>query len=135
VPHIIIEYSDNIHSKIGLSTLIERVHKTAISTGVFPAGGTRTRGEPRTDYRIADGHPDNGFVHLVLRVGHGREEAVLHAAGQEIFDAARNHLQPLFDSSPLAISMEIQEIHPVLTYKQNNLHDYVKARAGAAESK
>lgn len=132
MPHIIIEYSQNIHQEIELPGLINRLHDAAIATGVFPPGGTRTRAVMRTDYRIADGHPDNGFVHLLIRVGHGREEAVLHAAGQAVFDAARAHLGPLFERSPLAISMEIQEIHPVLTYKHNNLHEYVKQRAAAA---
>ena len=130
MPHIIIEYSENMRQKIELPTLIHRVHDAAIATGVFPAGGTRTRGEARTDYRIADGHPDNGFVHLSVRVGHGRSEALLHQAGQAIFDTVTAHLKTVFDNTPLAISMDIQEIHPVLTYKHNNLHEHVRTRAG-----
>lgn len=129
MPHIIIEYSENIRQKIELPTLIHQVHDAAIATGVFPAGGTRTRGEARTDYRIADGHPDNGFVHLSVRVGHGRPESLLQEAGQAIFDTVTAHLKEVFDNTPLAISMEIQEIHPVLTYKHNNLHEHVKQRA------
>jgi 5-carboxymethyl-2-hydroxymuconate isomerase len=30
---------------------------------------------------------------------------------------------------PLGIALEMQEIDPVLTFKKNNLHDYVKQRA------
>lgn len=128
MPHIIIEYSANIRQTMDLPGLINTAHQTAINTGVFPAGGTRTRGEERTDYKIADGHPDNGFVHVMIRLGHGRDEQTLKHAGQAIFDAIGQHLQPLFNKSPLAISMEMQEIHPVLTFKHNNVHDYVKSR-------
>ena len=47
MPHIIIEYSDNIEKKIKLETLIEKVHATAIDTGVFPLGGLRVRAAKR----------------------------------------------------------------------------------------
>ncbi len=135
MPHIIVEYSANLHDALELPGLINRLHDTAIGTGVFPRGGTRTRASKREHYRIADGHAENGFVHLVLRVGHGRTEAVLHAAAQTIFDTATDHLSGLFERSPLAISMEVQEIHPVLTFKKNNLHDYVAQREQPAGNK
>ena len=47
---------------------------------------------------------------------------------EAIFDAACRHLAPLFETVPLGISLEMQEIDPVLTYRKNNLHDYVKRR-------
>ena len=37
-------------------------------------------------------------------------------------------LEPVSSCSPLAISFEIQEIHPVLTFKQNNLREYMATR-------
>ncbi|HVL59499.1 MAG TPA: 5-carboxymethyl-2-hydroxymuconate Delta-isomerase [Burkholderiaceae bacterium] len=129
MPHIVIEYSSNLHDRIGLNSLMETLHETAIATGVFPRGGARTRACERTRYRIADGHPDNGFVHVVLRIGHGRDPQTKQRAGQTVFDALCAHLKPLYDAAPLAISFEIQEIDPVLNFKQNNLHEYLKARA------
>ena len=74
MPHIIIEYSDNIEKKIKLETLIEKVHTTAIDTGVFPLGGLRVRAAKREHYKIADGHPDNGFIHIELKIGPGRDK-------------------------------------------------------------
>ena len=32
----------------------------------------------------------------------------------------------------LALSLNIQEAHPVLNFKKNNLHEYVKRRGGKA---
>jgi 5-carboxymethyl-2-hydroxymuconate isomerase len=133
MPHIIIEYSANLRGRIGLEPLIERLHATAIGTGVFPLGGTRTRAVERTDYRIADGHPDNGFVHVTMRIGHGRDADTKARAAQAVFDALCEHLAPLFDAAPLGISFEVQEIDPVLNFKKNNLHEYVKARQAGRE--
>jgi 5-carboxymethyl-2-hydroxymuconate isomerase len=39
---------------------------------------------------------------------------------------------PLYERSPLAISLNIQESHPVLNFKKNNLHEYVKKRRSKA---
>lgn len=129
MPHIIIEYSANLRERMNLRGLIDEVHAVALTTGVFPLGGLRTRAEERIDYRIADGHPDNGFVHVTLRIGHGRDQATKLRAGQTVFDAVCRYLQPTFDRWPLGISFEVTEIDPVLNFKKNNLHEYVKERA------
>jgi 5-carboxymethyl-2-hydroxymuconate isomerase len=38
-----------------------------------PLGGIRLRFQVIDDYIIGDGHPDNSFVHVVLRIGVGRD--------------------------------------------------------------
>ena len=133
MPHIIVEYSSNLRDALEPDRLIERLHAAALDTGVFPIGGLRTRAVERTQYRIADGHPDNAFVHVTARIGHGRDAPTRMRAGQALFDALCAHLAPLFERVPLGISFEIQEIDPVLSFKKNNLHDYVKARQAGRE--
>jgi len=46
-----------------------------------------------------------------------------------IFDAACKHLAGIFEATPLAISLELQEIDPLTSFKKNNLHAIVKDRA------
>jgi 5-oxopent-3-ene-1,2,5-tricarboxylate decarboxylase/2-hydroxyhepta-2,4-diene-1,7-dioate isomerase len=82
---------------------------------------------------IADGHPDNAFVTITVRIGHGRDEVTRRRIGQMMFDAIRAYLAPVFDASPLAISLEVQEINPAFSFKQNNLHSIVPERAAAQE--
>jgi 5-carboxymethyl-2-hydroxymuconate isomerase len=131
MPHITIECSSNVVPKLDVARLVEDVHEAALSTGIFPVGGTRTRFVERTQYRIADGHPENGFVHVVLRIGAGRDLETKRRAGTAVFDALCAFLQPLYDRMPLGISMEVQEIDPDLNFKKNNLHEYVKERSAA----
>ena len=128
MPHIVVEYSANLGGRVDPAELVGRVHEAALRTGVFPVGGIRTRAAERTCYRIADGHPDNGFVHVVLRIRHGRDLATRRRAGEEVFGELCNYLEPLFERSPLAISLEVQEIDPDVSFKKNNLHEYVGAR-------
>ncbi len=128
MPHIIVEYSANIEPEMALGDLLGNLHEAALASGIFPLGGLRTRAVARRDYVIADGDRENGFVHLNLRIGHGRDPETKRLAGEAIFQALCDHLGPLQARAPLAISMDIQEIDPVLTFKRNNLHDYVARR-------
>lgn len=132
MPHLIVEYSANIEDQIALGALLDKLHTCALRTGVFPIGGLRVRAHRADAYRIADKAPDNGFVHVTAIIGHGRPLDVQQRAGEELLAALTEHLQALYERSPLAISLNIQESHPVLNFKKNNLHEYVKKRGGKA---
>ena len=79
--------------------------------------------------------PENGFVHVTALIGHGRTLDVQQRAGEQLFATLTEHLGPLYEKSPLAISLNIQEFHPVLNFKKNNLHEHVQKRAKRAGSR
>ena len=132
MPHLIVEYSANVEDRLGLDELLDKLHAAALETGVFPLGGLRVRAYRADRYRIADKHPANGFVHVTAMIGHGRPLDVRQSAGAQLFATLTAHLERLFEESPLAISLNIQEFHPVLNYKKNNLHEYAERRASGA---
>jgi len=118
-----------------IMALLDCLHDTAIDIDGLPLGGLRTRAARREHYRIADRHPDNAFVHLTLKLGHGRSLETRKAFGEVIFAALCDFLEPVSSSSPLAISFEIQEIHAELTWKKNNLREYLERREGSNKGK
>ncbi|HVY82866.1 MAG TPA: 5-carboxymethyl-2-hydroxymuconate Delta-isomerase [Steroidobacteraceae bacterium] len=128
MPHAIIEYSANLEAQIDFPRFLTALRDAALATGVFPIGGVRVRAYRADHYVIADGHPDNAFVHIMLRVGHGRDLATRKRACEAIFAAVCAQLAELYARIPLGISLEMQEVDEVLTFKQNNLHEYVKRR-------
>jgi 5-carboxymethyl-2-hydroxymuconate isomerase len=130
LPHLVVEYSANVEDLIALDEMLDKLHGRALETGVFPLGGLRVRAYRADAYRVADKAPDNGFVHVTAMIGHGRPLDVQQRAGEQLFAALCEHLEPLYAKSPLAISLNIQEFHPVLNFKKNNLHEYVKRRGG-----
>lgn len=123
MPHITVEYSANLESRVDLRALIRAVHQAALETGVFRIGAVRTRAEPRELYEIADGNPENAFVAIRARIAAGRSEADREAVSQALFDAAWELLAADWDRHPLAISVELQEIAPVGAKRRNNLHE------------
>ncbi len=134
MPHFRIEYSRNLEAPLALSALFETLTGVAASTGIFPLAGIRCRALPRDWYRIADGHPDNGFVHVEFRVGAGRDVTVLRQAGEDLFAALREHMAEMMTDRPVALSFEISEIHPDLNFKTGNIREYMKARDKRAET-
>ncbi|MDH3990193.1 MAG: 5-carboxymethyl-2-hydroxymuconate Delta-isomerase [Gammaproteobacteria bacterium] len=128
MPHQIIEYSANLESRMDIQGLVEGLHDNAMGIDGLPLGGLRTRAARRENYQVADQHPDNAFVHMILKLGHGRDEETKKAFGEAIFKALCELLEPVSSTSPLAISFEIQEIDAVLTWKKNNLRDYMAKR-------
>ena len=125
MPHLIVEYSANLESRLGLEALMATLRDVAVAGGVFPLAGIRVRAAPRDHYLIADGDPAHGFVHVMARVGKGRGEAVRRAQAQALFDALRAHLEPFRRdwAGGLALSLEMVEIDPVGSLKLNNLHE------------
>ncbi len=128
MPHQIIEYSANLETSVNIDALVKRLHETAASIDALPLGGLRTRAVARQHYQIADGHPDNAFINVVLRLAPGRPLDVRKAAGEKLYQALCDFLEPFYSSSPLAISYEIQELDAELRWKKNNLRDYLAAR-------
>jgi len=128
MPHITLEYSDNLEKRADLEAVARRVHEAALATGVLPEKGLRTRLERCEVYRIADGHPDNAFVHVVVRLGHGRDQETRNRVGEAVFSALADALAEDQAINPLALSCEVQEIHPDLSWKSNNLLEWISKR-------
>jgi 5-carboxymethyl-2-hydroxymuconate isomerase len=131
MPHITIEFSANIADTVDLAGLVEILRAAAVETGVFPPGGVRVRAHRADHATVGDGDKRFGFVAMQLRMGAGRDLATRKTAGDAIFAAASRALEPAFAAAPVALSFEIVEIAPELSWKRNTVHDALKARGRA----
>jgi 5-carboxymethyl-2-hydroxymuconate isomerase len=129
MPHLNIEYSANLEDALDVQALVDRIHETALETGIFPLGGVRTRAEARKYYRIANGDPRAGYIHMLVRIGAGRDLEVRRAAGEKLFTALCEFTDQLYRTRPLALSFELHEIPPDLAWRKNNLHELLKKEA------
>jgi 5-carboxymethyl-2-hydroxymuconate isomerase len=131
MPHLNIEYSANLEEALDVQALVDRIHETALETGIFPLGGVRTRAESRKHYRIANGDPRAGYIHMVVRIGPGRDADTRRSAGERIFGALCDFTDELYRSRPLALSFELQEIPSDMAWRKNNLHELLKKDSAA----
>jgi len=113
MPHLIVEYSANLDTRLDVRALVNAVHEASIATGAFDIKAVRTRAERRDVYALANGDPENAFVMVTVRILRGRDDAIRRRLGEAMFEALRRHLQPIADVLPIAISLEVQEIDAV----------------------
>ena len=125
MPHFIAEYTDNLEPQADLPGLFEKVHRVLGDSGVFPLGGIRSRGVRLDTWRMADGKHDYAFVHMTLKVGHGRDLTTREAVAQAVFAVIIAHFAELQAQRLLALSFEMIELHPQLNFKQNNVHAFL----------
>jgi len=122
MPHIIAEYSANLEDRLDVAGLVADLHQAAVDSAIAELVAIRTRAVRREHFRVADGDPANGFVHIVARLRVGRDEAQRKKLGQLLFDAADKRLAPVYSAHPIALTVEIHEIDH-LTFRRNTLRE------------
>jgi 2-oxo-hept-3-ene-1,7-dioate hydratase len=63
---------------------------------------------------------------MTLKIGAGRSLESREAVGEMLFALIKTHFAALMASRYLALSFELDELHPTLNYKQNNVHALFK---------
>ncbi|MHA6252268.1 5-carboxymethyl-2-hydroxymuconate Delta-isomerase [Oceanobacillus sp. CAU 1775] len=127
MPHVTIEYTDNIEEASNIPLLLQKVNQSLIKHhDVIPIGGLRTRAIGLKHYLVADGTEDDAFVHLTLKLGSGRSDEEIEKVSTALFQAVKKHYAALFNERYLALSMEVYEFTRP-TYKLNNIHQRYKA--------
>ena len=126
MPHFIAECTDNIREQADLPGLFAKVNEALAATGIFPLGGIRSRAHWLDTWQMADGRHDYAFVHMTLKIGAGRSLESREAVGEMLFGLIKAHFAELMAARYLALSFELDELHPTLNYKQNNVHALFK---------
>ena len=126
MPHFIAECTDNIREQADLPGLFAKVNEALAATGIFPLGGIRSRAHWLDTWQMADGKQDYAFVHMTLKIGAGRSLESREAVGEMLFALIKAHFANLMAARYLALSFELDELHPTLNYKQNNVHALFK---------
>ena len=126
MPHFIAECTDNIREQADLPGLFAKVNEALAATGIFPLGGIRSRAHWLDTWQMADGKHDYAFVHMTLKSGAGRRLESREEVGEMLFALIKTHFAALMTARYLALSFELDELHPTLNYKQNNVHALFK---------
>ncbi|NUU64939.1 5-carboxymethyl-2-hydroxymuconate delta-isomerase [Enterobacteriaceae bacterium BIT-l23] len=122
MPHFITECSENIRTEADLPGLFQQVNRLLAESGLFPLGGIRSRAHWVDTWLMADGAHDYAFVHMTLKIGHGRSQQQLMPVMEQLFACIREHFADLMARRYLALSLAVEELHPQLNFKQNNVH-------------
>jgi len=128
MPHLVLLYTRNLDAVTDMDGLCRTLCdamlavKDEAGAQVFPTGGTRVLAYPAAHSAVADGTRDYVFLYLNVRMARGRSEAVKQAVGEAVMAAARAHLQPLYDSRPIGMTVQVDEGQEVFDAKLSTIH-------------
>lgn len=132
MPHFTIEYTANLDREFDLREMVDTVHRTAVESGLFKVGGIRVRTLRHEIYKVADGNPENAFVHIRVNILEGRSVESREALGSRLIEAADAVLAAAQKRRGLALSVEISEIVHNMSFKKNSLHAQLAAKEPAS---
>lgn len=127
MPHVIIEYSANIESEISPQRLVDEMHAAALATRIADPAGFRTRAARRPHFRVGDGDPKNGFVHVTARIRDGRSVEQKRALAEALMAALETALAPVLAARPMALGVEVQEIDSQTRLLRNTIREKASA--------
>lgn len=128
MPHLVVLYTGNLDADTNMDALCRSLADALLavrderSQQVYPTGGVRVLAYPAAHFAVADGQRDYAFVYLNLRMARGRSEAVRKRAGEALLAAARAHLEPLFATRYIGLTLQIDEGHEVFDAKHSTIH-------------
>lgn len=128
MPHLTIEYSANLEAAGDLPGLCLALRRALLDTGLFEEGAVRVRALPCPHYAVADLLAENAFAALVLRIGAGRRAEDKTRLGRAVMAAAEAHFAALLAEPHFALSLDIVENNPALSWKTNAIHPRLRAR-------
>jgi 5-carboxymethyl-2-hydroxymuconate isomerase len=124
MPHLTLEYTDNIEFEI--QPLLASLHSELAATGAINLKGLKSRAVRHSDYRIADGNPEYAFVHVNLLIREGRPVDVQKDAAQRVMNVLKETFGHRYESSYLSLSVDIKEMPEGIAMTLHNIPDLGK---------
>lgn len=125
MPHIQIDYSPNLETRLDVAGLCRALRDAAVETGILPLAGIRVRATACTHVVIADGNPDHAFLDISLRLRAGRSDDAKAQATAHIFARAEAFCADLLAGSSFMLSFEMRDIDAALSPKTSSIRRYL----------
>jgi 5-carboxymethyl-2-hydroxymuconate isomerase len=120
MPHLIIEYTDNIEP-FAVQPLLAKLHEEMVATGAVNLKGIKSRAICLTDYVLADGDAGYAFVHVQMWIRDGRSPETKQEMAQRTMTILEETFGHRFDGGYLSLSVDIQEMAKGIALTHHNI--------------
>lgn len=110
MPHLILEYSANIIEEEKIPELFQECHVLLAEMLPTDIQGCKSRAYKSNTYLIGSNQPNNGFVHVDLKVLPGRTKETLQQVGLNMMTLLQNYFSESLQQLNLQITLEISEL-------------------------
>ncbi len=108
MPHIIVEYSQNMGPDLDLPEILTDLHATLAAQGV-DKGRIKARGIPLLHSVVGENDANEGHMaHLTLLLMEGRDIPTKQAYGKALYDVLLKHFRADFPAC--AVTLEVRDM-------------------------
>lgn len=109
MPHLILEYSDNVKEKVDPKTLFAQCHEILVEVASADLKRCKSRAIKQQNYYIGDGDPKNAFVHMNILLAEGRSLSTRQEVGKQILAVLENYFARSIKELNLQITVNSKE--------------------------
>ena len=120
MPHLTLEYSDNLPAPVDFDALFARLHESLVEIGSFRLADLKSRAVPHARFRVGAGSPESIFVHLTVAIFAGRPAAQQQEIGERLLAILKAAFEQAWRERPCDFTVEIREMRREGYFKTTN---------------
>ncbi len=110
MPHLTLEYSNNVETTVDQSVLFSQLHRILSDVAGIPEDNCKSRSYQADSFRVGSGAPENGFVHLDIRLLDGRTMDIKRQIGRESLRALKAWFRSDETDGNIQITVDVDDI-------------------------
>lgn len=111
MPHLVLEYTDNVSQKVAFDDLFARLHQVLVATVSAAPEACKSRAVPLHTYYLADGRAGRALVHLTIAILAGRSDELKMNLSEQCLQVLTEFYRPSLAALDLQISVEVRDMH------------------------
>ena len=111
MPHLTLEYSENIPHKPDLRNLLSELHELLVATGEFERASIKSRAVERDVFVVGDGAPEGAFVALEIGILDGRSDEAKAHLSESALDLLAQHFSAALAETRCNITVRVTDLH------------------------
>ena len=117
MPHITLQFTDNIESLPNFNQLFSEVHQTINAIAGIKIENCKSKAIKLENFYIGDGSKSKGFLHLEVKFLAGRSIEVKSEIGRNLLQILKNQFEKSIKLLDSQITIEIIDIEKNCYYK------------------
>ncbi len=110
MPHVTVEYSDNLIPFFAIETLLPALQQTFAGFDTIVLSDIITRAKAYAHYEVGDKGREGAFMHVSILMYQGRPQALRTQIGEALVAVLTAHLKHLPAQLSYTVSVEIREM-------------------------
>ena len=110
MPHLTLEYSDNLPGPVDFEALLARLHATLAEAGSAPLAQIKSRAVPCRIFRVGAGSAESVFVHLTVALLAGRDLERRRAIAERLLAVLRETFACVWAERPCDLTVDVREM-------------------------